>query len=42
MGIEENKALVRKYFKLYNQQELDACEEITDWYTEDYTRGINH
>jgi predicted ester cyclase len=41
MGTEENKALVRKYFELYNQQDLDACDEITDWFTEDYTRELD-
>jgi len=41
MGIEENKALIHRFYELYNQQELDACDEIMDAYTEDYTREHN-
>lgn len=33
MSLEENKALIRRLYDLYNQHELDACNELysPDW-----------
>ena len=47
MGIEENKALIRRFYELYSQQELDACDEIyadscfSDNYTREYNRQLD-
>ena len=43
MGIEENKALIHRFYELYNQQELDACDEILadSAFSENYTREFN-
>ena len=43
MGIEENKAMVHRYYELFNQQELDAyVEVIADIaFPENFTREQN-